>query len=147
MNKEDSVKHPLESKFIWSWEPDILITTNDSDCWKERAQENTGQRLKKRLFSVWFFFKIVVIYPFSHFFFFCSWNLHLWICPNLSFPTPLLSYSTWEKLMNKVLTKVSDLSPNLECSYGTLPHLYAGMSQTTFVYIVYLSFFNFKISS
>lgn len=32
MNKEDNVKHPSESKYNWSWQPDILITTNDSDA-------------------------------------------------------------------------------------------------------------------
>lgn len=32
MNKEDNVKHPSENKFNWSWQPNILITANDSDC-------------------------------------------------------------------------------------------------------------------
>lgn len=49
-NKEDKVEHPSESKFNWSWQLDTLITTNDSDYWKEGAHEKIEQGLKKRCF-------------------------------------------------------------------------------------------------
>lgn len=69
-NKEDHVKHRSKSKLNWRWQPDILITTSDSDRWKKGAHEQINQGLKKWIFFFVFFSKIVVYTHLTTFYFF-----------------------------------------------------------------------------
>lgn len=45
-NKEDHVKHRSKSKPNWRWQPDILITTSDSDSRKKGAHGQVYQGLR-----------------------------------------------------------------------------------------------------
>lgn len=56
-NKEDHVKHRSKSKLNWRWQPDILITTSDSDRWKKGAHERINQGLKKWIIFLCFSLK------------------------------------------------------------------------------------------